>query len=188
MMVRRFYSELATPVGPVTLVSDGARLTTIMLLPAAAVVPANAEWRESAERLAEARAQLTAYFAGELQDFSLPLAPEGTSFQRAVWSALRQIPFGVTTTYGALAASLGQPGAARAVGAANRLNPHAIVVPCHRVIGSNGRLTGYAGGLERKAFLLAHEARVLAATRRTPAPARAAAGGAQLPLGLAASR
>jgi methylated-DNA-[protein]-cysteine S-methyltransferase len=175
MMERRFFSELATPVGPLTLVSDGARLTTIMLLPAAEVVPSGAAWHESDARLASAREQLTAYFAGELQDFSLPLAPEGTPFQRAVWCALQQIPFGATTTYGAVAASLGHPGAARAVGTANRLNPIAIVVPCHRVIGSSGKLTGYAGGLERKSFLLAHEAHVLGAS-------------AQLQLELAASR
>jgi methylated-DNA-[protein]-cysteine S-methyltransferase len=159
-MQRRFFSELATPLGPVTLVSDGARLTSVMLLPAADVVPAAAAWRESDAQLADARAQLSAYFNGELKEFSLPLAPEGTVFQHTVWSALRRIPYGSTTTYGALAAALGVPGAARAVGSANRLNPLAIVVPCHRVIGSDGRLTGYAGGLERKSFLLAHEARV----------------------------
>jgi methylated-DNA-[protein]-cysteine S-methyltransferase len=174
MMQRRYFSELATPLGPVTLVSDGARLTSIMLLRAADVVPADAAWRESDAHLAEARAQLSAYFDGDLQQFSLPLAPEGTAFQQTVWSALRRIPYGSTTTYGALAASLGVRGAARAVGAANRLNPLAIVVPCHRVIGSDGRLTGYAGGLERKSFLLAHEARVLGAA-------------AQLQLDLAAS-
>jgi methylated-DNA-[protein]-cysteine S-methyltransferase len=174
-MQRRFFSELATPLGPVTLVCDDVRLTSIMLLPAADVVPADAAWRESDAQLAAARAQLSAYFNGELQEFSLPLALEGTVFQHTVWSALRRIPYGSTTTYGALAASLGVPGAARAVGSANRLNPLAIVVPCHRVIGSDGRLTGYAGGLERKSFLLAHEARVLGAA-------------AQLHLELAASR
>jgi methylated-DNA-[protein]-cysteine S-methyltransferase len=156
MMQRRFFSELTTPLGPVTLVSDGARLLSVMLLPAIDVVPANAAWRESDAHLAAARAQLSAYFDGELREFSLALAPEGTPFQQTVWAALRRIPYGATTTYGAL-------GAARAVGSANRLNPLAIVVPCHRVIGSDGRLTGYAGGLERKSFLLAHEARVLGA-------------------------
>jgi methylated-DNA-[protein]-cysteine S-methyltransferase len=164
MMDRRFFSEVATPVGPVTLVSDGARLTMLLLDPARDVVPENAAWQESSARLARARDQLAAYFDGELQDFSLPLAPEGTPFQRAVWSALQRIPFGATTSYGAVAASLGHPTAARAVGAANRQNPLAIVVPCHRVIGSNGKLTGYAGGLDRKSFLLAHEARVLGAS------------------------
>ena len=173
-MQRRFFSELATPLGPVTLVSDGARLVSIMLLPTIDVVPANAAWRESDAHLATARAQLSAYFDGELREFSLALAPEGTPFQQTVWAALRRIPYGATTTYGALAASLGVRGAARAVGSANRLNPLAIVVPCHRVIGSDGRLTGYAGGLERKSFLLAHEARVLGAA-------------AQLQLELAAS-
>src|SRR5919108_1425992 len=174
VMQRRFFSELTTPLGPVTLVSDGARLLSVMLLPAIDVVPANAAWRESDAHLATARAQLSAYFEGELREFSLALAPEGTPFQQTVWAALRRIPYGATTTYGALAASLGVRGAARAVGSANRLNPLAIVVPCHRVIGSDGRLTGYAGGLERKSFLLAHEARVLGAA-------------AQLQLELAAS-
>jgi methylated-DNA-[protein]-cysteine S-methyltransferase len=107
-----------------------------------------------------AHAQLRDYFAGRLRTFSLPLAAEGTPFQHMVWAALREIPFGQTTSYGALAARVGRPGAARAVGAANRLNPIAIVVPCHRVIGANGKLTGYAGGLQRKSMLLEHEARV----------------------------
>jgi methylated-DNA-[protein]-cysteine S-methyltransferase len=174
-MERRYFSEVATPLGAVTLVSDGARLIALTLLPAAAVVPSESAWVESDTRLAGAREQLSAYFAGELQEFTLPLAPDGTSFQRTVWSALQRIPFGATTSYGALAASLGVPGAARAVGSANRLNPLAIVVPCHRVIGSDGKLTGYAGGLERKSYLLAHEARVRGAS-------------AQLSLELAASR
>ena len=110
---------------------------------------------------ADARDQLAAYFAGELQDFDLPLAAKGTSFQHEVWTALRDIPYGTTTTYGALARQLGKPvGAARAVGACNGRNPIGIVVPCHRVIGSTGNVVGYAGGLDRKRWLLAHEARV----------------------------
>ena len=101
--------------------------------------------------------QLREYFAGERDEFDLPLAPRGTEFQRRVWEALRSIPTGVTTSYGAIAEAIGKPTASRAVGAANGKNPISIVVPCHRVIGSNGTLTGYGGGLDRKAWLLNHE-------------------------------
>ena len=103
------------------------------------------------------RAQLTAYFAGTLRDFDVPLAAAGTPFQLSVWEQLRAIPYGDTWSYGELAASLGRPGAARAVGAANGRNPISIIVPCHRVIGSNGDLTGYGGGLPNKRTLLALE-------------------------------
>lgn len=153
-----YYSELQTPIGPVTIVSDGTSITGISMRPASDVAGSATEWSEDDARLAECRAQLTAYFAGELREFTLPLAPRGTPFQKSVWSALRRIPFGETLSYGALAASLGHPGSARAVGAANRTNPIGIVVPCHRVIGADGTLTGYAGGIERKKFLLEHEA------------------------------
>ena len=105
--------------------------------------------------LRRAHEELTEYFAGERRTFDLPLRPRGTDFQRRVWDVLATVPWGTTTTYGALAARLGlPPGAARAVGAANGANPIPVVVPCHRVIGSDGTLTGYAGGLERKALLL----------------------------------
>ncbi len=102
--------------------------------------------------------RLRAYLAGELEALdTIPVDPGGTAFQRGVWSALRAVPAGTTTTYGALAARLGRPTAARAVGRANALNPVAIVVPCHRLLGAGGSLTGYAGGLARKRWLLAHE-------------------------------
>lgn len=101
--------------------------------------------------------ELLAYAAGRCRRFSFPLDSRGTPFQRSVWSALRDIPFGETRTYGAIAAAVGRPGAARAVGAACRTNPIGLVVPCHRVVGHDGRLTGYAGGLDLKARLLAHE-------------------------------
>lgn len=110
---------------------------------------------------AEAARQLREYFAGDRTTFDLPLAPRGTAFQQRVWMALREIPAGETRTYGEIAARLGQPTASRAVGAANGQNPLAVVVPCHRVVGANGTLTGYAGGLDRKAWLLDHEARAL---------------------------
>lgn len=108
-----------------------------------------------------AAAQLDEYFAGTRTDFDLPLAPRGTPFQCAAWDALRAIPYGRTVSYGEQAARLGAPNKARAVGAANGRNPIPIVVPCHRVIGSNGRLTGFGGGLPVKAWLLEHERRVL---------------------------
>lgn len=108
-------------------------------------------------RNAEVERQLIAYARGELQTFSLPLAPKGTEFQQQVWAELLKIPFGTTTTYGAIAKTLGDEKLTRAVGAANGANPIAIVIPCHRVIGSNGNLTGYAGGLDKKEMLLIHE-------------------------------
>jgi methylated-DNA-[protein]-cysteine S-methyltransferase len=101
--------------------------------------------------------QLTAYFRGELRDFDLPLAELGTPFQAEVWAALRRVPYGRTCTYGELAAEIGRPAAVRAVGAANGRNPICIVIPCHRVVGSTGQLTGYAGGVDKKAALLALE-------------------------------
>lgn len=107
----------------------------------------------------EAAQQLDAYWSGDLFDFDLPLAPGGTPFQNKVWAALRTIPYGKTASYGDIARKIGSPTASRAVGAANGRNPIAIVVPCHRVIGANGTLTGYAGGLDMKCALLAHETR-----------------------------
>jgi methylated-DNA-[protein]-cysteine S-methyltransferase len=104
--------------------------------------------------------QIEEYCAGTRRDFELPLAPQGTSFQQEVWNALVKIPFGTTTSYGALAAKLGRPNAARAVGLANGSNPIGLIVPCHRVIGVDGSLTGYGGGLPLKRALLAHEAEV----------------------------
>jgi methylated-DNA-[protein]-cysteine S-methyltransferase len=153
-----FYSTLSSPVGELLLVSNGQALTAVSLSPA----EPQKEWRRDNELLQTAREQLRAYFAGELVNFELPLAPAGTAFQRRVWDELRRIEFGRTTSYGAIARSLGQPGAARPVGAANGRNPIAIIVPCHRVIGSNGTLTGYGGGLDRKEWLLQHESTVLA--------------------------
>ena len=109
--------------------------------------------------LRETARQLEEYFAGTRREFALPLAPRGTGFQQLVWRALTQIPYGVTRSYGELARAIARPSASRAVGAANGKNPIAIIVPCHRVIGANGTLTGYAGGLAAKQWLLAHEAR-----------------------------
>ncbi len=109
--------------------------------------------------LAEAQAQIEAYLAGELASFDVPLAPYGTPFQQAVWESLRIIPYGQRRTYGDMARAMDKPSSARAVGAAVGRNPWSLIVPCHRVLGSDGRLTGYAGGLQRKQWLLAMEAR-----------------------------
>jgi methylated-DNA-[protein]-cysteine S-methyltransferase len=111
--------------------------------------------------LVEAATQLHAYFAGELRRFDLPLSPGGTGFQRRVWAAVAEVPYGSTTSYSALAAEIGNPRACRAVGAANGRNPLPVIVPCHRVLGAAGALTGYGGGLERKRALLDLEARAV---------------------------
>jgi methylated-DNA-[protein]-cysteine S-methyltransferase len=153
-----FYSTLSSPIGELLLVSNGEALAAVSLSPA----QPEEQWQRDDVRLQLAREQLGAYFAGELLDFNLPLAPAGTAFQQRVWDELRRIAFGRTTSYGEVARRLGQPGAARPVGAANGRNPIAIIIPCHRVIGSNGTLTGYGGGLDRKQWLLQHEATVLA--------------------------
>ncbi|TYB49231.1 methylated-DNA--[protein]-cysteine S-methyltransferase [Actinomadura chibensis] len=118
------------------------------------------------EPFASAAEQLSAYFAGDLTEFDLPLNLQGTPFQQRVWTALQQIPYGETTTYGQLAAELGKPSASRAVGLANGRNPISVIVPCHRVVGANGDLTGYGGGLDRKRYLLDFERK----TRTTVEP------------------
>jgi methylated-DNA-[protein]-cysteine S-methyltransferase len=124
----------------------------------------DAGWVQDEACFADARLQLTEYFAGARTAFDLALDPVGTPFQRRVWDALRAIPLGETITYGELARRIGRPTCARAVGHANARNPLSIVVPCHRVIGGDGALTGYAGGTDRKAWLLAHEDRVARST------------------------
>jgi methylated-DNA-[protein]-cysteine S-methyltransferase len=147
---------MASPFGRMELVEQGGAVVAAHFGAAADGSPAHE--RAGSAVLAEAHRQLAQYFAGRRRVFDLPLRPAGTPFQRRVWEVLATVPWGTTTTYGAIAARLGMPpGASRAVGAANGANPIAIVLPCHRVIGSNGRLTGYAGGLERKAGLLALE-------------------------------
>lgn len=132
---------------------EGA-VTHLYLNPAGAVLPA--EERET-PLLAEAMRQLAEYFAGERREFELPLAPEGTPFMRRVWAELVKVPYGATATYGEIAERIGNPGGSRAVGLANNRNPIAIIIPCHRIIGSSGKLVGYAGGVELKERLLAQE-------------------------------
>jgi methylated-DNA-[protein]-cysteine S-methyltransferase len=140
-----------TPIGTLWLDADGAGLSSI-----AFDGPVGSHSDDPLLR--EAESQLRAYFAGALTRFDLPLSPRGTEFQRRVWDAVAGVPYGTTTTYSAVAAALARPTACRAVGAANGRNPLPIVVPCHRVIGASGALTGYGGGLERKRALLDLEA------------------------------
>jgi methylated-DNA-[protein]-cysteine S-methyltransferase len=154
-----YYTRVETPVGTLLLVgaSEGSRLALRGIYfdgapHGSGAVPAAA--REDPAAFAEVKAQLDDYFDGRRSAFDLPLAPAGTEFQRRVWTALSAIPYGTTTTYAAIARSIGKPRAVRAVGAANAKNPLSIVVPCHRVIGRDGTLTGYAGGLPRKRRLL----------------------------------
>ena len=146
-----FYPTEAETLGLIRLSASDAGLTEI-----AFVMEEDEPARPNAHP-EQARKQLAEYFAGRRRTFVLPLAPKGTDFQRRVWQALADIPYGETRCYAEIAEQLDCKGGQRAVGAANGRNPLAIVVPCHRVIGSNGRLTGYAGGIDRKQWLLAHE-------------------------------
>jgi len=154
------HARVASPLGELVVASDGDALTSVRFEQHAHLAPLTPDSRrdEHAAPLAEAKRQLAAYFAGELRAFALPLAPRGSEFQRKVWAALAEIPFGTTSSYGALARRLGAPSYARAVGHANGRNPLSILVPCHRVVGAGGALTGYAGGVARKRWLLEHEA------------------------------
>jgi methylated-DNA-[protein]-cysteine S-methyltransferase len=155
--VRRF-TYAPTPVGEVLLTADGSGHLTGIYWPEHRRAPKpGAGWERDDAAFAGVREQLAEYFAGERTGFDLPAAPRGTPFQHRVWDALKEIPFGATVTYGELAERIGRPTAARAVGLANGRNPLSIVVPCHRVVGSGGVLTGYAGGLDVKRRLLEHE-------------------------------
>lgn len=146
-------AQCESPLGRLILAGDGEGLRHLDFAGPEAREP-SAGWRENPAAHDEARRQLDEYFAGRRQRFDLRLAPRGTPFQRAVWQALLALPFGRTESYAALAARLGRPGAARSMGAAVAANPLAIVVPCHRVVGSGGGLTGYRWGLARKEALL----------------------------------
>ncbi len=151
------YGYHDSPVGPLLLAGDGDRLHLIGFPSGSRAERPRETWRRDETLFDAARAQLDAYFAGALTRFDLPLHFTGTAFQQSVWSALRDIPYGETTSYGVLARRVGRPTASRAVGAANGANPLPIVVPCHRVIGGDGSLTGFGGGIETKRFLLALE-------------------------------
>ena len=148
------YTVVDSPIDPLLLVGDGDAITGLFMSPHQGRHGVEDGWVRDDDVFRAAAAQLGEYFAGERHTFDLPLRPEGTAFQLRVWSALCDIPYGTTITYGEQAQRLGDPGRARAVGAANGQNPITIVVPCHRVIGANGSLTGYGGGLDRKRHLL----------------------------------
>lgn len=151
-----YFSYVESPLGRLLLTSDGTALTGLFMSPHRHGPESTEGWEQNdaAAPFPAAREQLGAYFAGALTEFDLPLALHGTPFQQKVWSELLNIPFGQTWSYGELARRIGQPTASRAVGLANGKNPVSIIVPCHRVIGANGKLVGYGGGLDRKTTLL----------------------------------
>jgi methylated-DNA-[protein]-cysteine S-methyltransferase len=151
------YRIIDSPVGPLTLAGIGSTLMHLRMVDQTHE-PDRSDWQPAeGEVFADVVEQLAAYFAGDLTEFELDLNLAGTEFQRKVWSALRAIPYGETRSYGEIAVQIGSPGASRAVGLANGRNPIGIIVPCHRVIGSTGGLTGYGGGIDRKRALLALE-------------------------------
>ena len=154
---RIWYTIMDSPFGPVCVAGAKAGLLRVDFQCGNRPVRPAAVWQEDSGLLRDAIRQLREYFRGQRQSFSLPLAPPGTPFQQRVWRELQRIPFGTTLTYRELARRLGMPHAARAVGHANGRNPLAIVVPCHRLIGSDGRLRGYVGGIALKRRLLQHE-------------------------------
>lgn len=152
-----WYDYLSTPIGNLLLATDATGLREVWFETGKHKKEPDPQWQRNAAKVAFAAKQLDEYFAGERQDFDLPLHPIGTPFQVNVWHALAKIPYGATISYGELARRIGQPEAVRAVGAANGRNPIPIILPCHRVIGADGSLTGFGGGLPTKRFLLAME-------------------------------
>lgn len=156
-----FYTQIESPVGPLLLAGDGSGLRQINFVHGRHPAAPDPLWKQDRRAFKEVIAQLEAYFAGTLEEFDVPLTPEGTPFQQKVWKNLCDIPFGETISYGELARRIGNPSASRAVGLANGTNPIPIIIPCHRVIGSNGKLTGYGGGLPIKEKLLALERKQL---------------------------
>ncbi|AMV40272.1 methylated-DNA--[protein]-cysteine S-methyltransferase [Planctomyces sp. SH-PL62] len=159
-----YHTTLRSPIGDLLIVSNGEALTGLYTEQARYARAVEDSWKPDPGPFREAERWLQAYFEGEPSPFDLRIAPRGTDFQHAVWSALRTLRFGERVGYGELARRLGRPGAGRAVGHANARNPISLVVPCHRVVGAGGGLTGYAGGLDRKLWLLEHEARCAART------------------------
>ncbi len=149
-----FYTTMESPIGELLLVGDGDNLSGMYMQDGRKPKTIATGWQEASVPLADARTQLEEYFAAARTTFDIPLALEGAPFEREVWRALGDIPYGETVSYGEIARRVGQPSAARAVGLANGRNPIAVIVPCHRVIGADGTLTGYGGGLERKRLLL----------------------------------
>ena len=156
------HTTAESPIGELLLVGDGEALRGLYMKEGRRRVRVPGSWRRAEEPFGEVRRQLGQYFAGERVEFDLPLKAIGSPFQRRVWAELEQIPYGRTISYGELARRIGSPGTPRAVGMANGRNPISIIVPCHRVIGADGTLTGYGGGVERKRFLLELEGSLLA--------------------------
>jgi methylated-DNA-[protein]-cysteine S-methyltransferase len=148
------YATIDSPIGELLLLSDGDALTALYMQEGRKPMKIAGDWVASTARFADVKTQLEEYFAGNRTTFDVPLAPQGAPFEREVWHALEEIPYGETVSYGEIARRVGQPTAARAVGLANGRNPISVIVPCHRVIGADGSLTGYGGGLERKRLLL----------------------------------
>ena len=155
-MTTTAYAIVDSPIDELLLTAEDGALTGLHMSPFAT----DPAWHHDPSALSDAATQLEEYFAGERTEFSLELAPAGTEFQRRVWGMLREIPYGETTTYGTLANRLGNPRTVRAVGLANGRNPIAVIIPCHRVIGADGSLVGFGGGLDRKRALLDHETEV----------------------------
>ena len=152
-----YYHVIESPIGPLLLAGTDEALCEVHFNGGRDSVEPRAEWVRDDKPFREAVSQLEAYFAGAMKDFDLPLQLEGTEFQKTVWRALREIPYGETWSYGQLARHIGKPQAMRAVGAANGRNPIPVIIPCHRVIGADGSLTGFGGGLPIKKQLLALE-------------------------------
>jgi len=152
-----YYDYLDSPIGSLLLAGDGDFLVELGFPGGKAARRHQPEWIQDSSPFDECKRQLQKYFAGELREFKIPLAPQGTDFQLQVWNALQTIPYGETVSYGELARQIGRPAASRAVGAANGKNPIPVIIPCHRVIGSSGRLVGFGGGLPTKEQLLALE-------------------------------
>lgn len=160
------YTTIESPLGELLLLGDRVRLHGLAMQAGRKPKSVQPGWKREPAAFADVETQLHEYFTGERTSFELELDPSGTPFQQRIWQALREIPYGETSSYGELAARIGRPSAARAVGAANGANPIAVIIPCHRLIGANGALTGYAGGVERKRALLDLEARSYAAAGR----------------------
>jgi methylated-DNA-[protein]-cysteine S-methyltransferase len=156
------YRTVPSPVGPLTLAGRDEVLINLRMEDQTHPPPGRADWVRDDHAFPKVAEQLEAYFEGELTEFDVALDMQGTPFQRQVWAALCDIPYGTTASYGEVARRIGRPSASRAVGMANGRNPVGIIVPCHRVIGANGTLTGYGGGLDRKQVLLDLERRTLA--------------------------
>jgi len=149
-----YYTHVSSPVGPLLVAGDQKAIKYISFPTGKTTIQPDSTWVQDGEPLQEAIKQLEDYFEGKQKQITFPIAPEGTPFQQKVWKALQEIPYGKTVSYGAIARKIGNPKASRAVGAANGKNPIPIIIPCHRVVGSTGQLTGFGGGIPTKKILL----------------------------------